>query len=151
VIFGTRTLYQFFILSLHIEHVLLLCSVHTGTNCTLCSCQLVQQLFLMASPRKTGKKSKARDHHLEEQATATKKARANELSEPRRSSRSGAGSGGKASQLKKIGAALEAPSRFPKTTTTLPNGSSTNPLAPVPAKKGRKKKLPTQVSTYLFL
>jgi len=64
----------------------------------------------MASPRKTGKKSKARDHHLKEQATATKKVRANELSEPRHSSRSGTGSGGKALQLEKIGAALEAPS-----------------------------------------
>ena len=104
--------------------------------------------FLMASPRKTGKKSKARDS-LEEQATTMKKSRANQL-EPRRSSRAGAGSGGKGLQLEKIGAVLEAPSRFPKTATTLPNSSSTNLLAPVPAKKGRKKKSPPQVSTDLL-
>ncbi|KIM59397.1 hypothetical protein SCLCIDRAFT_27352 [Scleroderma citrinum Foug A] len=99
----------------------------------------------MTSPRRTGKKSKARDHHLEEQATAPKKSRANQLPEPCCSSRAGAGSGGKGSQLEKIGAALEVPTQLPKTTTTLPNGSLTNPLAPVPAKKGRKKKSPAQM------
>ena len=76
-----------------------------------------------------------------------KRLRANQqLSEPRRSSRAGAGSGGKSSQLEKIGAVLEVPSRIPKTTTTLSNDSSTNPLAPVPGKKRRKKKSPAQVS-----
>ena len=108
----------------------------------------LRKLFLMASPRKTGKKSKARDS-LEEQATMMKKLRANQL-EPRRSSRAGAGSSGKGLQLEKIGAVLEAPSRFLKTATTLPNSSSTNPLAPVPAKKGQKKKSPPQVSTDLL-
>ena len=103
---------------------------------------------LMASPRKTGKKSKARDHHVNEQTTAAKKLRTNQ---PEcRSSRAGAGSGGKGSQLEKIGAVLEAPSRAPKTTTTLPSGFSTNPLALVPAKKQHKKKAPAQVSTDIF-
>ncbi|KIM55113.1 hypothetical protein SCLCIDRAFT_30623 [Scleroderma citrinum Foug A] len=99
----------------------------------------------MTSPRRTGKKSKARDHHLEEQATVPKKSRANQLPEPCHSSRAGAGSGGKGSQLEKIGAALEVPTQLPKTTTTLPNGSLTNLLAPVPAKKGCKKKSPAHI------
>ena len=79
--------------------------------------------------------------------TVLKKSRANQLPEPHCSLRAGAGCGGKGLQLEKIGAALEVPTRLPKTTTTLPNGSLTNLLAPVPAKKGHKKKSPTQVST----
>jgi len=102
----------------------------------------------MASPRKTGKKSKRRDHHLEEQSIAlTKRPKSNAINqppEPRRTTRTGADSGGRALQLEKVGAALEAPNRLPKTTTTLPNGSLANPLALVPAKR-HKKKLPVQV------
>ena len=125
----------------------MLCTYTCKLYILLLSICFADRSFLMTSPRRTGKKSKARDHHLEEQATVPKKSRANQLPEPCRSSRAGAGSGGKGLQLEKIGAALEAPTQLLKTTTTLPNGSLTNPLAPVPAKKGCKKKSPTQVST----
>ena len=102
----------------------------------------------MASPRKIGKKSKHKDHHFKEQSiTLTKRSKSNAINqppEPHRTVRAGAGSGGRALQLEKVGAALEAPNRLPKTTTTLPSRSLANPLAPVPAKRG-KKKLPVQV------
>ena len=102
----------------------------------------------MASPRKIGKKSKHKDHHFKEQSiTLTKRSKSNAINqppEPRRTARAGAGSGGRALQLEKVGATLEAPNQLPKTTTTLPSGSLANLLAPVPAKRG-KKKLPVQV------
>ncbi|KAG1883537.1 uncharacterized protein F5891DRAFT_990702 [Suillus fuscotomentosus] len=59
---------------------------------------------------------------------------------PRRSGRPNAGTGGRNSQLEKIGAVLESQSRSrpPKGSTSLSPNIPVNPQAPEPARKGRK-------------
>ena len=102
-LYHTCTLYRFFFLLYVVLNTCSCCVVYIQTQTVLLfTLTNLRKLFLMASPRKIGKKSKARDS-LEEQATMMKKLRANQL-EPRRSSRAGAGSSGKGLQLEKIGA-----------------------------------------------
>ena len=50
--------------------------------------------------------------------------------QPRRSNRTGAGTGGHASQLERIGVAVEGPQRVPRPRTTLPVDIAQNPIAP---------------------
>ena len=50
--------------------------------------------------------------------------------QPRRSNRPGAGTGGHASQLKRIGAAVEGSQHVPRPRTTLPADIAQNPIAP---------------------
>jgi len=60
--------------------------------------------------------------------------------QPRRSGRAGAGSGGHTHQLERIGAAIERPQRVPRPMTTLSNDTASNPLAPSrPSSKAQKK------------
>lgn len=61
-------------------------------------------------------------------------------SAPRRSNRSGAGSGGRNSQMEKIEAALESQFRKPRSPTDLPEDILENPLAPERRQKGRREK-----------
>lgn len=61
--------------------------------------------------------------------------------EPRRSSRSGAGSGGRIDQLQKVGTVLEAPIKLSKKTTDIPEGTLDNPLAPDKSRRRRNKKV----------
>lgn len=58
----------------------------------------------------------------------------------RRSGRSGAGSGGRAVQLEKIGSALQAPVNKPRKATDLPEDVLDNPLAPEKHQKGGRRK-----------
>ena len=58
--------------------------------------------------------------------------------EPRRSGRTGAGTGGRVVQLEKVGTALEERSVRPQKVTTIPESLPDNPLAP-PKKQRRRK------------
>ena len=58
--------------------------------------------------------------------------------QPRRSNRTGAGTGGHAIQLERIGAAVEGPQRVSRPRTTLSADIAQNPIAP-PRDKNRKK------------
>ncbi|KAG1767508.1 hypothetical protein EDD22DRAFT_949964 [Suillus occidentalis] len=105
------------------------------------------------SPKKRKTKRKAADS--DGQDVSTKKSQA-EAEAPiasqqptRRSGRPGAGTGGRVSQLKIIGALLGAPActSQPKGSTSLDSSILTNPLAPeLPRKRGQMKKPPPPYS-----
>ncbi|KAG2109534.1 hypothetical protein DEU56DRAFT_920304 [Suillus clintonianus] len=105
-----------------------------------------------SSPKKKRSKRKATDSDGQEISTKKSRAGAESLSMsqqptldedssllPRRSGRSGAGMGGRADQLERIGALLGAPARTnqPKGSTSLDSNVPVNPLAPEPLRKGR--------------
>ncbi|KAG2131049.1 hypothetical protein DEU56DRAFT_914583 [Suillus clintonianus] len=119
------------------------------------------------SPQKKRTKRKAMDSDLkvpEGQEGLVKKPRAHaelpsttnqadESQNPRRSGCSGAGQGGRGTQLEKIGAILHAPARTNKVkgATSLNLNAPANPLAPEPPRKGqgscpKKKQLPPPYS-----
>ncbi|KAG1895578.1 uncharacterized protein F5891DRAFT_1194100 [Suillus fuscotomentosus] len=115
-------------------------------------------------PRASQKKTKRKAVDSDGQANSAKKSRAGAqasavLQEPiladkpsaRRSGRPGAGKGGRAEQLEKIGALLDAPARTtqPKGSTSLDLDVPTNPLAPEPSRKGRGSR--SKASLFLLI
>ncbi|KAG1856597.1 hypothetical protein C8R48DRAFT_775998 [Suillus tomentosus] len=115
-------------------------------------------------PRASQKKTKRKVVDSDGQANSAKKSRAGAqasavLQEPiladkpsaRRSGRPGAGKGGRAEQLEKIGALLDAPARTtqPKGSTSLDLDVPTNPLAPEPSRKGRGSR--SKASLFLLI
>lgn len=101
-------------------------------------------------PAKEPRKRQADDTRDEHSGTKRSRYTATDLGPPpanleasqsqlTRPSRTGAGSGGRVSQLERIGAAIEAP-KSRKSRTTLAEDAEPNPLAPLPAaSKGKKK------------
>ncbi|KAG0694393.1 hypothetical protein DFH29DRAFT_880743 [Suillus ampliporus] len=113
---------------------------------------------MLGSPKKKRTKRKAMDSDLKApkgQEGLVKKARpqaeepsttnqADESQKPRRSGHSGAGQGGRGTQLEKLDAILHAPARTNKVkgATSLDPNVPANPLAPEPPRKRSKKKQP---------
>lgn len=105
-----------------------------------------------ASPRKKTNRSKRRTDsdaavvsHKRSKTDFTDDILASQLdgaSAPRRTSRSGAGSGGRTSQMQKIEAALETQARKQRSATDLPEDVVENPIAPERRRKGEREKRP---------
>jgi hypothetical protein len=92
-------------------------------------------------PAPTGKGKKARASAEISTSALVPRSDADEVP-PRRSTRPGAGTGGRNTRLEILGAVLEAPTRMsqPKGSTTLAPNIPVNPLAPIPPHKGRGKR-----------